>query len=106
MPGTILKEKNYWDPNAGDVGLNSIGFNLAGTGYIWSIPENDIIEAFATSYYWTATAPKEGDVYPWNPDPANFPNQGVTYGFTSNDSGAALYPYDRTRGYCVRCVLD
>lgn len=106
MPGTILKEKTYWDPNASDVGLNSVGFNMAGTGYIWSIPENDVIEAFANTYFWTATAPKEGDVYPWNPDPANFPNQGVTYGFTSNDSGAALYPYDRTRGYSVRCVLD
>ena len=106
MPATILKEKSYWDPNAGDVGMNSIGFNMAGTGYIWSIPENDVIEAFANTYFWTSTAPKDGDVYPWNPDPVNFPNQGVTYGFTLNDSGAALYPYDRNRGYSVRCVLD
>ena len=49
MPATILKEKSYWDPNAGDVGMNSIGFNMAGTGYIWSIPENDVIEAFANT---------------------------------------------------------
>ena len=59
-----------------------------------------------TTYFWTATAPKAGDIYPWNPPVENFPNQAVTYGFNVNDFGAALYPYDRTRGFSVRCVLD
>lgn len=52
------------------------------------------------------TAPKEGDTYPWDPSPADFPTQGVTYGFNANDDGAALYPYIKTRGMSVRCVLD
>ncbi|NDV46588.1 hypothetical protein D0T49_05965 [Paludibacter sp. 221] len=105
-PGTALKDKTLWDPTATNIGTNSIGFNMAATGYIWEVPVNDVIEPFANTYFWTATAPQEGDVFPWDPNPANFPNQAVTYGFNKNDFGAALYPYDRTRGFSLRCVMD
>lgn len=106
IPGTELKDNKMWDPSATDIGRNSIGFNIIGTGYVWSLPENTPIEIGANTYFWTSTVPKAGDVYPWDPSPELFPNQGVTYGFMANDPGAALYPYDRTRGFSVRCVLD
>lgn len=105
-PAESLKNKDYWDPASLNVGKNTIGFNMAAAGYIWEIPVNDVIENGAKAYFWTATAPKEGDVYPWDPPVADFPNQGVTYGFDKDDFGAALYPYSRSRGYSVRCVLD
>lgn len=105
-PATALKEKEYWDPTATNVGKNSIGFNMAAAGYIWEPLSNRIDNEETNTYFWTATAPKEGDVYPWNPDPSLFPEQGVTYGFDMNDFGAALYPYNRGRGFSVRCVLD
>mgnify|MGYP000848872583 CR=1 FL=1 len=105
-PATELKDKNLWHPDATNIGTNSAHFNMAGTGYIWTLTEHSVIEAFMTTYFWTATAPKAGDIYPWNPPVENFPNQAVTYGFNVNDFGAALYPYDRTRGFSVRCVLD
>lgn len=108
-PGGSLKNPAYWDKNATNGGkpvTNSIGFDMAGSGYIWEVPVNDVIENGIVTYFWTATAPKDGDVYPWNPNPADFPGQGVTYGFNANDFGAALYPYGRSRGYNVRCVLN
>ena len=105
-PGTALKEASYWDPNASNVGQNLIGFNMAGAGYIWEPLTNRIDDEGTNTYFWTATAPKEGDTYPWDPDPAQFPTQGVTYGFAASDYGAALYPYNRGRGFSVRCVLD
>ncbi|MCM1177986.1 MAG: hypothetical protein NC335_09605 [Bacteroides sp.] len=108
-PAGSLKNKAYWDPastNGNKPVTNILGFDMAATGYIWEVPANDVIENGANTYFWTATEPREGDVYPWNPDPADFPSQGVTYGFTKDDFGAALYPYDRSRGYSVRCVLD
>lgn len=105
-PGTALKEASYWDANATNVGKNSIGFNMAGAGYIWEPLTNRIDDEGMNTYFWTATAPKEGDVYPWDPPVADFPTQGVTYGFAANDFGAALYPYNRGRGFSVRCVLD
>lgn len=108
-PAGSLKNPAYWDPSATNGGKpvsNSVGFDMAATGYIWEVPVNDVIENGACTYFWTSTVPKEGDVYPWDPNPADFPAQGVTYGFNGNDFGAALYPYFRTRGYSVRCVLD
>ncbi|MCK9507756.1 MAG: fibrobacter succinogenes major paralogous domain-containing protein [Pigmentiphaga sp.] len=105
-PATELKDKNLWNASATNVGTNSINFNMAGAGYIWTLTEHSVIEEFMTSYFWTATAPRAGDIFPWDPPAENFPNQAVTYGFNANDFGAALYPYDRTRGFSLRCVMD
>lgn len=102
-PGTDLKDKNLW--NAGAEGVNSIGFNMAGAGYIWEGCAN-VIEAGSFTAFWAATVPVEGDVIPWNPSSKEFYHQGYSYSFTANDYGAALYVYDRDRNYNIRCVLD
>ncbi len=105
-PATALKNPDYWDPTSGNKGQNTIGFGMPAGGYIWEPLTNSIDDETAIAYYWTATAPKEGDVYPWNPPVSDYPTQGVTYGFAKDDHGAALYPYNRGRGFNVRCVLD
>lgn len=104
-PGEALKDRNYWD--AGAANKNTLGFNIAGAGYIWQpVRDNDIIEKGSFTYFWTSTVPKEGDIIPWNPEPLLFPTQALTFAFNKNDHGAALYPYDRMRGFNLRCVLD
>lgn len=115
-PGGALKNASYWESGATNGNKpvsDAIGFGIPGAGYIWQTEAagaapltNGVIEAGKVAYFWTANAPVEGDVYPWNPPVADYPYQGVTYGFTSSDFGAALYPYVRGRGYNVRCVLD
>lgn len=102
-PGTDLKDKNLWDPGA--EGVNSLGFNMAGTGYVWEGCDF-VIEAGSFTAFWAATVPVAGDVIPWSPSEAEFYHQGYSYSFTKNDYGAALYVYDRARNYCIRCVLD
>lgn len=102
-PGTDLKDKALW--NAGAEGVNSLGFNMAGTGYIWEGCAN-VIEAGSFTAFWCATIPVDGDVIPWSPSAAEFYHQGYSYSFTGNDFGAALYVYDRDRNYCIRCVLN
>lgn len=104
-PGTELKDPTLWDPTATNIGTNSIGFNLAGAGYRWSM-DNEVVESLGFTCFWTSTAPMAGDIYPWNPPAADFPTQGVTYAFNKNDFGVALYPYPRVRGFSVRCVLN
>ena len=114
-PGS-LKNAAYWVPEATNNNkpvTNAFGFGLPGAGYIWQSEAegqrplaNGVIENGKFACYWTANAPVEGDVYPWNPPVSDYPWQGVTYAFNANDHGAALYPYVRGRGYSVRCVLD
>lgn len=105
-PDYSLKNPEYWVASASPSD-NSTGFNMAAAGYIAGpITDNAVIEAGEHTYFWTATAPKEGDEFPWDPNPADFPYQGVSYHFDEVDYGAALYPYWRTNGFSVRCVLD
>ena len=113
-PGA-LKNADYWVAEATNNSkpvLNLFGFGLPGAGYIWQSAEgqsplvNSVIEAGKFACFWTANAPVEGDVFPWDPPVADYPYQGVTYAFNANDHGAALYPYVRGRGFSVRCVLD
>ena len=105
QPGEALKDKNYWD--AGAENKNTLGFNIVGAGYIWEpVKDNPVIEKGSSTYFWTSTVPQEGDSIPWDPDPALFPAQALTFAFNKNDHGAALYPYNRQRGFNVRCVLD
>ncbi len=100
-----MKDKNYWD--AGAENKNTLGFNIVGAGYIWEpVKDNPVIEKGSSTYFWTSTVPQEGDSIPWDPDPALFPAQALTFAFNKNDHGAALYPYNRQRGFNVRCVLD
>lgn len=69
-PGTALKEASFWDPSATNIGANTLGFNMAGAGYIWQTEDpaaeplsaNTVIEAGMNTYFWTSTAPKEGDI--------------------------------------------
>lgn len=115
-PGGALKNASYWNQNATNGNKpvsDAIGFGLPAAGYIWQSEAegqaplaNGVIEAGNFACYWTANAPVEGDVIPWNPPVADFPYQGTTYAFNANDFGAALYVYPRGRGYSVRCVLD
>ncbi len=107
-PATELKDKEWWDPSSINVGTNSGGFGMPGAGYIWtnSNPDHAVLESGAYAYYWTATQPVSGDVFPWDPPAAEFPNQATTYGFNKDDFGAALYPYPKERGFSVRCVAD
>ena len=115
-PGGALKNADYWvaeATNGGKPVSNMIGFSLPAAGYIWQSEaegqaplSNSVIESGKFACFWTANAPVEGDEYPWNPPVSDYPYQGVTYAFNSNDFGAALYPYVRGRGFSVRCVLD
>lgn len=102
-PGYCFKDIEGW--GTGAVGSNSSKLNIVGTGYVWQ-NNSTILEFMQTAYFWMSTVPKDGDVIPWTPPVENFPTQAYTYGFTLAGTGAALYPYDRGRGYCVRCVLD
>lgn len=102
-PGDCFKDVTFWGTGAS--GNNVDKMNIPGAGYVWEKCE-DILESYTFACYWTATAPKEGDVFPWNPPASAFPTQGVTYAFSLSDGGIALYPYDRGRGFSVRCVLD
>ena len=102
-PGTDLKDKSLWADGA--IGVNSIGFNMAGTGYIWE-GNADVLEAGTFTAFWMSTVPVDGDSIPWNPPVSEFPHQAYSYSFTSSDYGAALYVYDRDRNYSIRCVKD
>lgn len=106
-PATSLKDPDFWPSNAMDRGNNNAKFNMVPAGYIWQPvgSENGIIEE-TNAFFWMATIPVEGDVIPWNPPADQFHTQAYSYGFVPNDAGAALYVYDRERGYSVRCVLD
>lgn len=109
QPGTFLKDGNYWAANSSNFGTNTSKFNMVSTGYIGNPIGRDnynVVEEETTTLFWSSTVPVEGDEIPWSPPAANFPNQAYTRAFRANDPGAALYVYDRLRGYSVRCVLD
>ena len=103
-----MRTKDYWVETMTVSGNNSFGMNVVAGGYIWTISDstNAIIESETNAFFWTSTEPKAGDEIPWNPDPANFPNQACVYNFLSNDNAIAYYVYDKPRGFNVRCVLD
>lgn len=102
-PAKDLKDKKLWADGA--VGDNTIGFNMAGAGYIWE-GNKDILEAKSFTAFWMSTIPVEGDVIPWNPPASEFYHQAYSYSTVAAESGMALYVYDRSRNYSVRCVLD
>ena len=108
VPAASMRTKDYWVETMTVSGNNSFGMNVVAGGYIWTISDstNAIIESETNAFFWTSTEPKAGDEIPWNPDPANFPNQACVYNFLSNDNAIAYYVYDKTRGFNVRCVLD
>jgi len=106
-PAASMRSKQYWDAAMAPECNNSFGFNVVSTGYIWTITAgHDIIEGEKWASFWTSTEPKEGDEIPWNPSPADFPNQACVYSFSPSDNGIAYYVYAKDRGYNVRCVLD
>lgn len=106
-PAASMRSKEYWDAAMTVECNNACGFNVVSTGYIWTITAgHEIIESKINTYFWTSTEPKEGDIIPWDPDPAQFPTQACTYSFASNDNGIAYYVYAKDRGFNVRCVLD
>ncbi len=106
VPAASMRSKDYWVETMTASCNNSCGMNVVSAGYIWDISKDDIIETETWASFWTSTEPKDGDVIPWTPDPANFPNQACVYSFGATDNGIAYYVYDKTRGFNVRCVLD
>jgi uncharacterized protein (TIGR02145 family) len=110
QPGTYLKDGNFWAANAQNFGTNTSGLNIVATGYFWdplSIREpKNILQVDQMTFFWASTVPKDGDVIPNNPPPADFPTKAYTRGFVANSPGVSFFIYNRLRGYNVRCVLD
>ena len=103
-----LMNPDYWDPDSGNVGVNSFGFNAVASGYVYKMPLSVVSDVGGSTYFWTSTLPKTGESYGgvWITDPSQVEGTALSCGITKNRPALPIYFYAKNRGMSVRCVLD